>query len=404
MLNIIYFSSACPQRLFNEYFSKKLIKKLPQAQRFNLSLINGFASNDKVKVIAISILSFDYGNLNNQLFRRIEICENNVEFILPEVSIGRARRFKSFQNATMEVEKKLVNCDKKSVIFVVDTLNQTLGLVARKIAYKYGIKTLGIVTDVPTHRSMARIDKSSKLAILKYSILSYINLYLINKYDLYLLLTEEMNAVVNKNNRPHIVIEGMVESVDRPEKSSKYQNPVKIVMYAGGIHKEFGIQLMVDAFIQANIKDTVFNIYGNGNYENELINICQKHENINYLGTTTLEIIHKKQHEAYLLINPRLTNADYVKYSFPSKINECMMSGTALLTTRLPGIPVEYFPYLFFFEQETVEGFCECLQNILSLPYEVLYEKGKMAKEFILKNKNNLIQSKKILEFIEGLK
>ena len=44
------------------------------------------------------------------------------------------------------------------------------------------------------------------------------------------------------------------------------------------------------------------------------------------------------------------------KYSFPSKNMEYMVSGTPVLTTRLPGMPMEYYPYVYFIEEESADG------------------------------------------------
>ena len=59
---------------------------------------------------------------------------------------------------------------------------------------------------------------------------------------------------------------------------------------------------------------------------------------------------------ATLLINPRFSNEEYTKYSFPSKNMEYMASGTPILTTKLPGMPKEYYEYIYLFEEESIEG------------------------------------------------
>ena len=76
-----------------------------------------------------------------------------------------------------------------------------------------------------------------------------------------------------------------------------------------------------------------------------------------------------------------------------------MASGTPVLMTRLPGLPEEYYPYLFFFDDETKSGFRDKLIEVLSLsPYE-LRDKGRNAAEYLKKNKTSDIQVSKILDF-----
>jgi hypothetical protein len=78
-----------------------------------------------------------------------------------------------------------------------------------------------------------------------------------------------------------------------------------------------------------------------------------------------------------------------------------MLSGTPLVTTKLCGIPDEYFQYVYTFEQETIEGFAKTLIKILSIPEEELIIKGKEAQDFVLKNKNNIIQAQRIKDFLD---
>ena len=75
-----------------------------------------------------------------------------------------------------------------------------------------------------------------------------------------------------------------------------------------------------------------------------------------------------------------------------------MVSGTPVATTKLPGIPEDHYPYLYLFEDESVEGFYSSLKEILSKPKEELEEMGKRTKQFVLENKNNIVQAKRILD------
>lgn len=98
------------------------------------------------------------------------------------------------------------------------------------------------------------------------------------------------------------------------------------------------------------------------------------------------------------MINPRSSKEEFTKFSFPSKNMEYMASGTPLLTAKLPGMPKEYYDYVYFFENETEEGITESLKNILSKNKDELYQKGYLAKKFVLKEKNNIVQAKRFLE------
>ena len=157
---------------------------------------------------------------------------------------------------------------------------------------------------------------------------------------------------------------------------------------------------MVNAFLRFNPKDWHLCIYGDGNYQHDLREIASKTNCIEYYGTQPNDVVVKRQLTASLLINPRLTDAEYVKYSFPSKTMECMVSGTPLLTTRLPGMPAEYYDYVYFIDDESEDGMVEAFNKILDKSPEELHSFGTSAKQFIISEKTNIKQAKKFVDFI----
>ena len=60
----------------------------------------------------------------------------------------------------------------------------------------------------------------------------------------------------------------------------------------------------------------------------------------------------------------------------------------------------EYYEYIYTFEKEDINEFKVKLEEVLGYNEEILINKGKKAKEYVMKEKNNVIQSKKIIEFI----
>ena len=104
--------------------------------------------------------------------------------------------------------------------------------------------------------------------------------------------------------------------------------------------------------------------------------------------------------ESDLLINPRPTYEEFTKYSFPSKNMEYMASGTPVLTTNLPGMPEEYKQYVYLIEDESAEGIAQVMRRVLSLDLKKRKEMGRKAQCFVLKKKNNIEQSKKVLQMM----
>ena len=403
-MDIIYLSSSCSDGKFDELREKGYTQKLPQAQKYHNLLMQGLAAVLDGKLTAISAYPVNQQWTKKFYFPRQEEMVDGIHYIYGTFwNRNILRQISRKQGAKKEIGK-LYKANPDCMI-VCDVLNFSLAEAARACGKKYGIPVVGIVTDVPGHSSGARRKTLSFVnrQISKYG--SKIVARSLEKYDGYLLLTEAMNAIVNPKNKPYIVIEGHCDSkMAQRENTLENKQYPKTIMYAGGIHKEFGIQRLVNAFVAADIPGWECHIYGDGNYQKELTELAKSHRNVNYFGSQPNSLVVENQLKATLLVNPRLTDADYVKYSFPSKTLECMVSGTPLLTTNLPGMPESYHEYVYLVGEETENGFQTVLQKVLALDGQTLHEKGLKAKQYALEEKNNLTQAKKFLEFMEVLK
>jgi len=92
-----------------------------------------------------------------------------------------------------------------------------------------------------------------------------------------------------------------------------------------------------------------------------------------------------------------------LKILFSSKNKEYMVSGTSTLTSNLPGMSEEYKQYVYLIEDETVEGLTNTLRGFLSKTKEELHQKGMIARWYVLHNKNNVIQAKKMIDMINEM-
>ena len=147
-------------------------------------------------------------------------------------------------------------------------------------------------------------------------------------------------------------------------------------------------------------KDVRLVIYGDGEYKKKIAEFAEQDPRIDFRGTATNDVIVEAERKATLLVNPRFSCAEYTFYSFPSKNIEYMVSGTPIVTTRLAGIPADYEPYIFTFDDETVEGYAETLDKLLRKSKEELIEFGAEAQRYILEKKNAKVQVEGLVELI----
>lgn len=394
-MQILYLSSLSSNNLVDRV--NKITRKDPgfAVQKFNRLVALGFKHNGAFvniyskppvnKIAGRNWVVLPSENENGLTYNYVEFL--NVP-ILKDLFVCIRTFFKVFKYGLHNKRNKAVVCD-------VLAISMNLGAVfAAKLV---GLKIVGIVTDMPG----MMVDFSNKGSSISNYIIKKINLSYINSYTHYVFLTEQMNNVINKNNKPYIVMEALCDKLLSSAKVPSVAKIVpRIVMYAGGLDEKYGLKLLVDGFRRLEMSDINLVIYGSGPYEDELEQIVKDDPRVIYRGVASNEEVIRAELEATLLVNPRPTTEEFTKYSFPSKNIEYMASGTPLLTTKLPGMPKDYYPYVYLFEEETVEGYADSLKKILELSSEKLKSKGEQAREYVLENKNNVVQTSRILKLI----
>ena len=297
--------------------------------------------------------------------------------------------------------KKILNNDISKTdtnIFFIYAMTFPLMSLAKFI--KNNIKTNKykiclIVPDLPEFMNMGKKSTIRK-------VLENVNEKLIKRYmkyiDTYVLFAENMADYLDLENN-YISIEGMVNLKEIKVKNERIKKE-KVIMYAGGLYNKYGVTNLAKAFDKLDNNEYELWLYGEGDAINDIKEMQKKNPRIIYKGTATNNQIKEIEKKVSLLVNPRPINEEYTKYSFPSKNLEYMLSGTAVLTTKLPAMPIEYNEYVYLFNGSDVNSMSETLNKVLS--DENLFEKGENAKKFVIEQKNNIIQTEKILKFIEG--
>lgn len=387
-VHIIYASCACSKQRFFELFTKNDEMPGQQVQKYHTLMLQGLAAND-ARVETVTALPVSRSN-SRRLFISVKgDREAGVDYkYLPTVNITGIKNLANFVGSFMVVSRRVRG--KRSAVIMCDILNvsvSTGALLAGKVFHR---RTVGIVTDIPHFLNPGPRSITVRLAEMA-----------MRWFDSYLFLTEDMNRIVNQRQVPYVVIEGQVDAnmSDRENRLSLKSNK-KICLYAGSLDMKNGIRSLVDGFISAGYAGAELHVYGRGDYEEHLKQICTAHTNVRYFGQVPNDRVVEAQLRATILFNPRPTTEEYTKYSYPSKNMECMASGTPLVTTRLPGMPEEYLPYVYILQNETPNGIAAKLRELLSRPPAELHHTGIEAREFVLKNKTNVTQAQRLLKML----
>ena len=385
-MRVLYVSNLCLPQVYENLFEDKRYKSSEAVQKYHRIMAEGFALNG-CEVISLGVVP-DNKNVSKKFIS------------LPKGELNGVK-YKHLRTINLPIIKQLLNAvgiyfnvlkygDKESFV-ICDGLSYLASKAAVLACKLKRLKSVVIITDLPEF--FAGTDEKT---VKRYNAL-------FDKFTAYVVLTEKMIEKLGYIKKPYVVLEGQVDSLENKMQKIHKKESKKVIMYAGTVQSQYGLKMLVEGFILANLSGYELHVYGNGDYAEEIDRISKVHSNVKHFPSQPNDVIVEKEKEAYLLVNPRPTDEEYTKYSFPSKNMEYMVSGTAVLTTSLPGMPEEYKQYVYLIEDETVAGVCRELKKISELKEDDVVRKGRLAREFVLSEKNNKKQTNRIIEFIAEL-
>lgn len=388
-MKILYGYSNCTDKKYNEIFQNKSVAVLQPDQKYHGLLIKGLSKNG-ADLYCYSGLPINR-NVTKKLWihEKTEVEDGIQYFYYKTLNVPVFRQIMIMFAASRAVKK---HKKKEPTAILCDCLNRANVIGMLKGNRHKNFPVIMIVTDLPDHQFEKKVaEKYNELLL---------------KADGYIFLTEQMNEYINKSHKPYIVLEGHADnSLSAVRQDEKYEvtQGKKVIVYAGSIKRLYGIQNLVEGFLQADIPETELQIFGDGDYREELERIATENPKVKYMGVRSNDEVVAVEQRAALLINPRSPEPEYTKYSFPSKNMEYMVSGTPILTTKLPGMPKEYYPYIYTIEEDSSMGIANALKKVFSENMLDRTQKGERAREFILKNKSNEVQAKKIIKFLKEM-
>lgn len=371
------------------------------AQNFQASLIDGFLQDKEVKLTVASIPSLSTYPKGCKIKK-----VRDSPFLFNGQKVGQSFGYLNFpflnhisqSRIDKYIDKWYKDTEGEKCIVVYALLRQQMTYAVSAKKRHHEIKLCLVIPDLPIYMNCNKYYKM--LGLQKRDRKSIDTL--LHIFDSYVVLAEPMVSQLMITEKPYTVIEG-IYSVSQTNLDNVEKFPNRTILYAGGIQTRYGVFDLIEAFHLCKNKDFRLVLCGPC-LEMEKLNQCLTSDSrIEYRGILPTEEVHLLQRQSTLLVNPRHSTEEFTKYSFPSKTIEYMASGTPVLMSPLPSMPNEYNEYLFLFEDETIAGMSAMLDYILSLKEQELNQKGRMAREFIVNNKNSKEQVHKIVQLIEKI-
>ncbi|RXK48271.1 glycosyltransferase family 4 protein [Aquirufa rosea] len=210
--------------------------------------------------------------------------------------------------------------------------------------------------------------------------------FMINKFDSYICLSEAFVLKFKLKNA--LILPGIVNSeIGFFEKliHKKENNYFKIV-FAGGLNKNNGVDILLKAISAINLDNLRFHILGKGELINDVILASKNDNRIIYEGVKHSNNLLETLISSDLLINPRPIKLDSSRYSFPSKLLEYMSTGVPILTTKLESIPPYFYDCLYFTRDDSAAALSTGIINFYNLPEYKRKIMGENAKEKAIKH------------------
>lgn len=392
---MLFVGSIYPDNILEDIINEKTHADFA-ANTFQSGIIEGLQKCYKEVRIITSPVTSPYPKSQTLIYHKQEcdmlFSDKPVSVILPGFINLPIIKMASEYFSLKHTLKKVLNENETVYVYALHSPFLLALLSCRKIASKVCV----IIPDLPEHMShnngfFRRLMKR-------------LNKHIINKclkvFHFYVLFSRFMARELPLNGKSWITVEGLYSPTILPyhEKESK-----KTILYSGIISSKYSVFDLIEAFHRITGDNYQLWLCGSCPTEKDKLDAHIKQDaRIKYFGLLQKDEVRDLQVRATLLVNPRHSNEEFTKYSFPSKTMEYLASGTPTIMCKLPAIPEEYDEYLFYFDDESIEGYANKIVEICNWDSIKMQEHGARSRKFILQNKNCNAQAKRIFDMVEG--
>ena len=403
-MNVLFVGRFLPPKLLETIIDDSKGKIEMSNHNFEKSIIEGLCQHEDICLRCISIPEvYSYPANNKKFYTKAEhFTYKGIEmFAVGFCNLRVIKEIWSIISFIIQLLKCINKYEGHRVDIIVNTPNERLlyGIKMTRLFSSKKITQTVIIPDIPSF--VTSMDKQSAI---KSFLLKFINKQVMiesSNSDGLVLLTEAMMDFINKPI-PYMVMEGIVNVDLIKTVNVDVQSEKEIILYAGTLRRIFGVMNLVEAFKKIGNENIELWICGSGDSKEAIENIAKNDKRIIFYGLVDSLTALKMLHKATILVNPRTSEGEYTKYSFPSKTMEYLFAGKSVIINRLLGIPEEYYDYVYTPNDETISALTECISMVLNLSKEERRIKAAKGKKFVTEKKNSFVQTGRILDMIRN--
>ena len=365
---------------------KNLLEGLEYELKCSFTCIGSIMLPDTVSIKKVDTIRFGHNESENDVL----VGYRNIRYL---------NRLSASRNVGDEIRKylKKIESNTEMIVFMYEMRGMCFNVAQLIREYHPNSKIYMFVPDLPMFMSGSYTLIKHLLKHIDYKIMQRKTKYI----DKYILFTEPMAEYLKINKSQYIVMEGSIninEINNSTPNIAEYTTGTDVVfMYSGIIDESYGLIELIEAFKKLPSHYKLW-ITGDG-VSAEKVRLLSDGEKIIYYGfLDSRKKVLEKQKKATALINLRNPNEDSSKYCFPSKLFEYMRSGRVVLSTRIQGIPSEYYHYLIEIKDVTVNEITKAVLKVAEMTEKDRDELAYSAKRYIEEKKNNIVQTRRIIE------
>ena len=368
------------------------------ANEFQRKLIRGLQTQNQELYVVSAPFIGSYPNASDiRVFREFRNGQNVCQYV-PFYNLWGLRNFSRAKQLKKAIRffTEMEDPEKRIVVYCAHTPFLDAAAWAKKKDPRIHISLY--VPDLPNYMNLSE-DRSKLYEIAKTFDIAKMHTYMAS-VDSYVLLTEPMTEMLPIGNKPYLVREGILEA-ERLRKNTTADmsgDGYRDIVYTGKMYAKFGVKTLIDGFSMLPRKDCRLVLCGDGDCMEYARNVAEKDPRILVLGQVTPEQANRWQQCAAVLVNPRLDNETYTKYSFPSKNLEYLLTGKPVVACILSGMPDIYREFLYEISDATAYGVADALCCALMAVPE---ENERKHKAFLLYAEGNLTAERIAEELLE---
>lgn len=407
-MKIAYCSLLLPEEKKLAERSKKRLSGI-STHKVTSAMIQGIDANLETPVTLFNIINtLNYPDFPDILFHDEEWshAEGAKDYHIGYINLFGIKYLTQESRLYKKLETWVEDNDNDDLVIIVHHIFYPALKAAWRIKKKYGsrIKTCLITGDLPGKYGLQSQYKLNMKELLTRRLEKKI-LKLSQRFDCYVFVTSHMADALGVVHKPFEVVECVHSApsasiADSHEAVSNQDDP-KVIFYAGAVRNEYGIPHLLRAF--SMIEDPTYELWiaGEGNADELVSKYAERDCRIKHLGFISPTEVSERQQCSTVLVSPRTSEHEYVKYSFPSKSVDSLASGTPYIAHRLPCDPPEYEEVIQYAADESDEALAQKIIEICELPKKDRREIGKKARRFICTEKSPEILCSKIVKMLE---